>query len=153
MSAGRTILTSISRGGSTNGINKNISTIEAKYNTYYLFQNIFDECSLYASCLYDRVNFFTVGEIGGIYAYLYIDLHHSEDEIKGFFDRLFINQTDNNVINLLRDKLIRDLGATNKMTAATKQSLLAKAWNYYIKQKDVKVLSYNRLTEGQIEFI
>ena len=153
MSAGKTILNSISKGSSTSGNNKNISTMDAKYKTYYQFQNIFDECCLYASCLNDRVNFFTVGEIGGIYAYLYIDLHHSEDEIKGFFDRLFINQTDKNVINILRDKLIRDLGATNKMTAATKQSLLAKTWNYYIKQKDVKVLSYNRLTEGQIEFI
>lgn len=91
--------------------------------------------------------------MGSLYAYLYFKLHHSNDEIEGFFNRLCLVETDINIINLLRDILIKDLSAKNPMTSSVKSAYLTKTWSYYIKGKDVKVLSYNKGTEGMIEFI
>lgn len=153
LSAGRTAIYNGNNGGIAGNSIKVASTMDGKYNVYYRYQSLFDECCLYACALADRMRTLTAGELGGLYAYLFIDLNHSEDEIRGFFDRLYYNNNDVNVINLLRDKLIKDLGATNRMSGTTKQCLVAKTWNYYIKGKDVKVLSYNRINEGNVEFI
>ena len=152
LSRGNTIL-SVKAGSPTGLMMKSVGTIEEKYNTYYNHQILFDDCSNYGRLLSERVQILTCSEIGAFYAFLYLDKHHSDDEIRGFFDRLFFNGGEINVIRLLQEKLINDLRAPVKMSGAYKQNIVAKAWNYYIKQKDVKILSFNNKTEGQIEFI
>lgn len=151
---GRTILNggAVKNGTSANRDLSGIYTNDDKYNFYYQNKDAFDEFACYAQKLYKRNKLLTQSDIGGIFAHLYIDKHHSEDEIKGFFEELFTS-SEKSCINSLRNRLIADLVATTRMTGSFRQSLIAKVWNYYIKGKDVKVLSYNPTTEGTIEFI
>lgn len=128
-------------------------TVDDKYNEYMSHSIFFDDLVIYARRCYSNTRLLKISEIGGVYAYLYFQKHHSDDEIQGFFNRLCFTETDINVINLLRDIYIRDPRTKNPMTSFVKSQYLTKAWNYYIKGKDVKVLSYNKSTEGTIEFI
>lgn len=132
---------------------KNSGTIEDKYNEYFSQQTFYDDTVAYALSCYRKTRMLRPSEIGGVYTFLYFVKHHSDDEIRGFFNRLCFTETDINVINLLRDLFVRDFASKNPMTSANKSAYLTKAWNYYIKGKDVKVLSYNKNTEGTIEFI
>lgn len=131
----------------------NTVTIDTKYNLYVSNPEFWDDITAYSVRCYAKTRLLKQSDIGGVYAYLYLDMHHSDDEIRGFFDRLCFTITDINVINLLRDILVRDLSSKSPMTSVVRSSYLIKTWNYYIKGKDVKVLSYNRNTEGIIEFI
>lgn len=134
------------------GHTNNFSTYETKFYFYFKNQDMCDEVVRYSRLLYKQNHLLTPAEIGGLFLFLFIDKHHSEDEIKGFFDGL-IYTSSLNVLNIMRNKLISDKGAIKKMPAPYKQNLLAKTWNYYIKGKDVKVLAYNPTTEGTIDFI
>lgn len=129
------------------------TTIDAKYNEYFANPDLWDDIVSYARRCYKNTRLLRASDIGGMYAFLYLRMHHSDDEIRGFFNRLCFTETDVNVINLLRDTLIRDLTSKTPMTSLVKSQYLTKAWNYYIKGKDVKVLSYNKNTEGIIDFI
>ena len=128
------------------------ATMDTKYSFYYEHRPLCDEAVAYARGLYRQNRLLTPGDIGGMFLYLYVIKHHSEDEIKGFFDGL-VFQSSCNVVNILRNKLVIDKGAVKKMSGSFKQALIAKTWNYYIKGKDVKVLAYNPTTEGTIDFI
>lgn len=141
--------------GATNGRVYNKTTIDEKYNEYYAHPNFYDDVVLYARKCYDKLRIIGLSDVSATYTYLYFEKHHSDNEIQGFFDRLCLNITDINVINLLRDILTKDNRPNNPhpLTAQYKSGLLTKTWNYYIKGKDVKVLSYNKNTEGTIEFI
>lgn len=138
-------------GTSGNLIRK--TTIDAKYNEYFANPDLWDDIVLYARRCYKNTRLLRTSDIGGMYAFLYLRMHHSDEEIRGFFDRLCFTETDIDVINRLRDLLIRDLVSKAPMTSFVKSQYLVKTWNYYIKGKDVKVLSYNKNTEGIIDFI
>lgn len=129
------------------------TTIDAKYNEYFANPDLWDDIVSYARRCYKNTRLLRISDIGGMYAFLYLRVHHSDEEIRGFFNRLCFTETDVNVINLLRDALIRDLTSRTPMTSFVKTQYVVKTWNYYIKGKDVKVLSYNKNTEGVIEFI
>lgn len=129
------------------------TTIDAKYNEYFANPDLWDDIASYARRCYKNTRLLRISDIGGMYAFLYLRVHHSDEEIRGFFNRLCFTETDVNVINLLRDTLIRDLTSKIPMTSLVKSQYLTKAWNYYIKGKEVKVLSYNKKTEGIIDFI
>lgn len=144
------------RGTGTNAFSGDMirkTTIDVKYNEYFSNTDLWDDIVLYARRCYKNTRLLRASDIGGVYAFLYLRMHHSDDEIRGFFDRLCFTETDVNVINLLRDILIRDLVSKSPMTGFIKSQYLTKTWNYYIKGKDVKVLSYNKNTEGIIDFI
>lgn len=144
------------KGGSTHGGNvkevKESFTIDDKYDFYYANMDVVDEITAYSRTLYKRNRIITLSEIGGIFCHLYFDKHHSEEEIKGFFDGLFTS-SNMNVVNELRNKLIKDLTSVKKMSGAHRQAYIAKTWNYYIRKKDVSVLSYTATKEGVISFI
>ena len=129
------------------------NTIDTKYNEYFSKPDLWDDIVSYARRCNKNTRLLKSSEIGGMYAFLYLRIHHSDEEIRGFFDRLCFTETDVNVINLLRDILIRDLVSKTPMTSFVKTQYIVKTWNYYIKGKDVKVLSYNKNTEGSIDFI
>lgn len=131
---------------------QSFTTIEQRYDFFYQNRYVVEDAAVFSKKLYDASALLSMAEIGGIFLYLYITKHHSEAEIKNFFEGLFYT-TDFNAINVLRNKLIMDRGAIKKMTASHKQSLVAKAWNCYITGEDVQVLPYSPATEGTIEFI
>lgn len=150
---GLTIIASHNAGSSS--ISRDIkpsTTIEQQYDFYYANQVVCDEAVKYAMSLHRQNQLLAISDLGGFFVHLYLTKHHSYDEIKGFFDAL-VYTSEISAINSLRNKLIIDKGAIKKMSGATKQNLIAKVWNYYIKGKDVKVLAYNPTTEGTIEFI
>lgn len=142
-------------GSHGSGVSKEVKssiTIDDKYDFYYANMVIIDEITAYSRMLYKRNRIISISEIGGIFCHLYFDKHHSEDEIKGFFDRLFVS-SEINVVNELRNKLIKDLTSIRKMPGSHRQAYIAKTWNYYIKGKDVSVLSYTATKEGNVPFI
>lgn len=139
--------------GATAGKVQDKITLDEKYNEYYNHASFYDDTVVYARQCYSKLRIISLAEIAAIYTFLYFEKHHSDAEIQGFFDRLFFTQTDCHVINLLRNIFINDGLKKNPMTSQTKSGLLTKTWNYYIKGKDVKVLSYNKNNEGVIEFI
>ena len=128
------------------------ATVDERYDFYYKYQQLFTEIINFSRSLYKRMRIMSVSDAGGLFAYLFIDKHHSYDEVHSFFNQLYIS-SDLKCVNDLRSKLINDLTATKKMSGSHRQNLIAKVWNYYIKGKDVKVLAYNPTTEGTIEFI
>ena len=128
------------------------STAEERYDFYYKYEQIFTEALRTSRLYYSRMRIMGISDIGGLFVYLFLDKHHSYDEVAAFFEQLFVS-SEKSCINWLRSKLINDLTATKKMSGAHRQNLIAKTWNYYIKGKDVKILAYNPTTEGTIEFI
>ena len=145
-----------SRATGTNVVSGDIihrTTIDVKYNEYFSNPDLWDDILSYARRCNKNTRLLRASDIGGVYAFLYLRMHHSDEEIRGFFNRLCFTETDINVINLLRDMLIRDLTSKTPMTGFVKSQYLVKTWNYYIIGKDVKVLSYNKNTEGVIDFI
>lgn len=153
LAKGATIIASHNAGSSS--ISRDIKssiTVDDQCNFYYANQRVVDEAVKYSMYLRNQNQLLTIADIGGFFVHLYLTKHHSEDEIKGFFDQLVFT-SEITAINNLRNKLIIDKGAIKKMSGAFKQNLIAKVWNYYIKGKDVKVLAYNPTTEGTIEFI
>jgi hypothetical protein len=65
-----------------------------------------------------------------------------------FFNELCTGRdVTNNVIYLLRNKLIEDRTGTSKMDREHKNALIIKAWNFYRLRQDVKVLRYNKDVE------
>lgn len=138
-------------GASTRGISCK-ATAEERYDFYYKYQQLFTEITNFSRTLYKKMRIMSVSDNGGLFAYLFIDKHHSYDEVHSFFNQLYIS-SDLNCVNDLRSKLINDMTATKKMSGSHRQNLIAKVWNYYIKGKDVQVLAYNPTREGIIEFI
>lgn len=154
LSSGLAALSSTKNNGanSTSSLMSTKSTVEQKYDFYYNNQKLFTEAVACARKLYSRYRILQISDIGGLFAFLYLDKHHSYDEVDGFFEQLYTS-SKLNCINMLRTRLINDLTSIKKMASSYRQNLIAKAWNYYIKGKDVKVFSYNPTTEGNIEFI
>lgn len=156
MKASSTFISTTRYNGHRTAVNGDVlrlTSIDDKYNEYMSKSDFWDDLVAYSRRCYKNTRLLRVSDIGGVYAFLYLQKHHSDEEIQGFFNRLCFTETDINVINLLRDMYIRDLMSKNPMTSFIKSQYLTKTWNYYIKGKDVKVLSYNKNTEGVIEFI
>ncbi len=129
------------------------ATVNALLDEYFNNRVFYDELVKYSRRMYCRLKLLKESEIGGIYAYLYKEKHHSDMEIQGFFNRLCASGDDINVICLLRELLTRDANSNDHMTPVKKQAYIAKTWNYYIVGKEVSVLVYNPTKEGKIEFI
>lgn len=138
-------------GQSTSAVRSKASA-EERYDFYYNNQSFVDLATENALQFYRKMRIMQVSDLGGLFMYLYIDKHHSYDEIEKFINQLFTS-SEINCINELRRKFIQDLTASKKMSGSFRQNLFAKTWNYYIKGKDVKVLSYNPALEGTIEFL
>ena len=65
-----------------------------------------------------------------------------------FFNELCTGRdVTNNVIYLLRNKLIEDRTGTSKMDLRYRNALIIKAWNFYRLRQEVKVLKYSKELE------
>lgn len=98
-----------------------------------------------------------VTDIAGMMLYLILEKGHAWDTIFLFFSYIndFSVSVPFNCILELRRKLIADLQKNRslRMLPVIKQAYITKCWNLYIKNKDVKVLSYNPEREGKIQFL
>ena len=83
--------------------------------------------------------------IGGFYAY-FLDLNH--DQANSFMSQLLTGTgVTNNVVVLLRNKLMQDKMSTKKITTNLKFALIIKTWNYFIKNETPKILKYDGIQE------
>lgn len=78
--------------------------------------------------------------IGGYYAYL---REIDEDDAYNFFQQLCGKEYSIfPAIMLLKDKMIQDKISNKKMLRTYRHALIIKAWNFYRKGKEVKILKY-----------
>ena len=104
---------------------------------------------------YRKNNCLTTSEIGSVMLYLILDKKHPKEIVVNFFEQLADYRLCTvESINKLRDKLLnyaRIKGQTLKATY--RMAFIIKAWNCYIKQKDMKVLAYNPNKEKDLWFV
>lgn len=93
-----------------------------------------------------------VPEVVAYCMYLTLEKEHCNQYVAEFFEGLFTGRINKSPILILRNKLISDLISKKTMMPQYKQQLIIKAWNAYIKNKDMKVLSWTE-KEGILEFI
>ena len=130
-----------------------MSTKKDIFDVYQSHIELFTEIKLFSNRCYDKLRLLKMAEIGGIMAYLIIDLKHPQDFVESFFTMLFFNSNVNNeAVNILRTKLINDLASERRMTPKYKLSIIIKCWNAYVENKEIKVLSYNEGKEGVVFF-
>ena len=111
-------------------------------NQYYDNQEYWDEKRKVALSMYDAFSrVMTASFIGGFYAY-FSDLNKTKAE-------MFINQlctgvgVTNNVIFMLRNKLIQDRVSPRKMPQTLKMALVIKAWNAFVTNSTVKCFKFD----------
>jgi hypothetical protein len=79
--------------------------------------------------------------IGGFYAYFY---ELNQDKATTFFSELSTGiNVSNNVIHLLRNKLMQDKVALRKMQPILRYAFIIKTWNCYVSGKSLNVLKYD----------
>lgn len=83
--------------------------------------------------------------IGGFYAHFSkIDEEYAESFLIQLTTGIGI---ENNVINLLRNKLMQDKMSPRKMTPTLKMALIIKTWNFYINNEEVKILKFDSIRD------
>lgn len=91
---------------------------------------------------------FTVSEMAAYMAYLIIDKKHSPDYAIGFFKRVSdISDVSSMPILLLREKLIKSKMGNMKLQSRTKKAYIAKSWNAFVQNKDMKALMVREIEE------
>lgn len=84
--------------------------------------------------------------IGGLYS-LFYDI--SPDQAEEFFNQLCTGQNiSNNMIAMLRQKLMRDKMSPKKMPLAIRYGLIIKTWNFYRKGIQKNLLKFDLQLEG-----
>jgi hypothetical protein len=79
--------------------------------------------------------------IGGFYAYFY---EINPKLAESFFDELTTGiNVSNNIIHLLRNKLMQDKISLRKMHLNLKFAYIIKTWNYYVTGKQAVILKFN----------
>jgi hypothetical protein len=82
---------------------------------------------------------------GGFYA-LFSELDN--EMAFSFFQQLATgSDITNSSVNLLRNKLIQDKTSIRKMPPSLKIALIIKAWNYFVKGEEPKILKFNPISD------
>jgi hypothetical protein len=130
-----------------------------KSNAFYLDlynsnSNFIQEIYRFSQKIYTENRIMKITEIGGVCMYLILDKKHPKEFVYSFFE-MFANPKvcSNNTIDVFRQKLINDKCSTIRMTTTYISQLLIKTWNSYVKNKDLKVLSWNESVEGKLQFM
>ena len=114
-----------------------------------------DSVALMQKC-YNSCKAFTISTLGGIYSYLVLDGGYDSEYVADFFAQLTdYKPFEWNVLRECRKKFVEDKMSNVHMAGSVKQSLLIKAWNYYVRKKDVGIgkFCYNNKFDKDIWFI
>jgi hypothetical protein len=83
--------------------------------------------------------------IGGLYAFF--DSVNSQ-KAEQFMNQLTTgNNISNNVVNLLRNKLMQDKMSPRKMHITIKMALIIKTWNHFVNNKTVALLKFDSVRD------
>lgn len=128
-------------------------TVYDKYDEYNQYTDFWQSVVKYALNCNHTLNILKVAEIAAIFAYLVHDKLHPIDEVKGFFDRIFFDQTDCALLLKFRTIFTNDKLSVSPMMPKTRSGLLIKAWNmYHANQWDNTDISYNPIEENMPKF-
>lgn len=145
-------LVTLSKSGGGPGANKisNILVLE----TYLENKQLFTEANRLSKKCYESCKAFNASDVGGIYCYLVATKKHNEHVVQDFFEQLTdVKRTGYNVISSCRKKFVNDKVSLTHMQSSVRQTLLIKAWNYFIRGKDVRSFGYNKDFDKDIWFI
>lgn len=106
-------------------------TVYDKYDEYNQHADFWQYVVKYASDCNASFNILKVAEIAAMYAYLVYDKQHSDEEVKGFFDRIFYDQIDCALLLKFRKLFIKDKSSVSPMMPKTRSGILIKVWNMY----------------------
>ena len=132
-------------GGESNKSSSNLTNVELlqkfqENDEYYL--EIASKTMVYYLQFAKILNPTTIGSF-----MIYFNSKSSAD-CKLFFDELCSGRNiTNNIIYLLRNKLIEDRTGTSRMDLRYRNALIIKAWNFYRLRQEVKVLKYSKELE------
>lgn len=104
-------------------------------------------------CDKNGLRLLTATSYATLFCHLVLDKKHPEDKVKGFFDSLSSMTQERSPIMLLRAKLLKDKISQKKMQSSMKSALIKKAWNAYIRGKEIKTLNWNEKADGDLEFL
>lgn len=94
----------------------------------------------------------SLGDIAGCVVYLNRVKGYTLEETKKFFEDFITGDNKNKVIKGLRDKLNKNVLATEKLNPKGVQSCIAKAWNSYKKNHKAFNITESEIKEG-VKFI
>lgn len=123
---------------------------------YRRHQDFFKASVTLSQRCYDSCRAFTISTLGSIYAYLVLDGGYTDEYVTDFIEQLTdCKPYEWNVLRECRKKFVEDKMSNVHMTGSVKQSLLIKAWNYYVRKKDVGIgkFCYNNKFDKDIWFI
>lgn len=132
--------------------NNNKATRKELLNLYYQYEESWKHWFKETRKWCYQTKLLKVPEVVAYCMYLEFEKGHSCFNIRDFFDGLFTGITDKSPILILRNKLISDLISKKTMTPQYKQQLIIKAWNAYVRSKEMKALNWSE-KEGILEFI
>lgn len=138
--------------GYDNNNNENNISNEDILNCYYERQEMFISSHQIASEFYNKLRLLNKTDAMAYISFLKIDKGYSFSEISNFFNELN-TFSENNTLNLFRERMIRDRLSTNKLKSKIKRALFIKTWNSYILNKEYKVLKFDEKREEYPEFI
>lgn len=115
-----------------------------------LYQDI---CREALKC-YESCRAFPATMVGSFIAYLIKEKKQENGYVYAFFEQLCdVRQTEYQVLKLCRRIFVNDKYSSIHMIGSAKQSLIIKAWNYYIRKKDVSKFCYVNSTDKDIWFL
>jgi hypothetical protein len=83
--------------------------------------------------------------IGGFYA-LFVNIN--KDKADEFMKQLTTGVAiENEVVNMLRNKLMQDKMSPRKMPSTLKMALIIKAWNVFVKNQTIKMLKFDTIRD------
>ena len=129
-------------GGQIHKSKTNAMLLEQYYENELFWQNVAKKShNWYLSF----AKILTPSFIGGFFAYFYqLDKNKATDFINQLTTGIAI---ENDVITMLRNKLMQDKMSQRKMPLNLKMALVIKAWNIFVKNKSIKQLKFDVLRE------
>jgi hypothetical protein len=133
--------------GKKAGIQKNYkSTNAVLLEQYFEDENFWQNIARKSHALYlSFAKILPPSYIGGFYAFFN---RLNEEKAEEFMNQLATGiSISNDVIMLLRNKLMQDRMALRKMPPTVKIALIIKTWNCFVKNETVKILKYDPIRD------
>ena len=121
---------------------------------YFESPDLYQDIHREAARCYDSCRAFPSTMIGAFITYLIKEKKQDKDYVYDFFEQLCdIKHTEYHVLRACRKIFVNDKMSSVHMVGSAKQSLIIKAWNYFIRKKDVKYFCYVNSTDKDIWFL
>lgn len=133
----------------------NLRTSKEDYiSEYESSPELYDEVVNFCLKCHRRLNILSYGYLTSLVIYLIKNKLHTKQLVFHFINKLHFGENiSNDTISALRDALIKDGLSQTKMTAVTKEAMIAKCWNAYFKNKSIKQIRPNEVDLENLDFL